>query len=44
MFVKSIIKINRNKINQLSKSDITALEKTGDTLHTEVKQAQVVRR
>lgn len=44
MFVKSIIKINRNKINQLSKSAITALEKTGEALHTEVVQAQVVPR
>ena len=40
--VSSKIKLNMPKINQLSKATITALEKTVDSLKTEVVQAQVM--
>lgn len=41
MNVKSVVKINQQKIKQLTKAQITALEKTTEALHTEVVQAQV---
>lgn len=40
--VSSKIKLNMPKINQLSKATITALEKTVDSLHTDVIQEQVM--
>lgn len=40
--VSSKVKLNMPKINQLSKATITALEKTTDSLQTEVKQAGVM--
>lgn len=42
--VNSKVKLNFQKINQLSQAAITALEQTAEELHTEVVQAQVVPR
>lgn len=42
--VSSSIKINTGKIRQLTQEAVTALEQTGEALHTEVVQAQVVPR
>lgn len=39
---KSIVKLNMPRINQLSQAAVTALEMAGETLHTEVVQAQVM--
>lgn len=39
---KSIVKLNMPRINQLSQAAVTALEMTGEALHTEVVQAQVM--
>lgn len=39
--VNSRVKLNMSKIKQLTKAQITALEQTGEALHTEVVQAQV---
>ena len=36
------VKINRGRIHQLSKAAVAALEMTGEALHTEVAQAQVM--
>lgn len=44
MTVKSVVKINTRKISQLNKATIVSLEQTGEALHTEVVQAQVVPR
>jgi hypothetical protein len=44
MKVSSKVTINTQKIKQLSKATITALEQTGEALHTEVVQAQVMPR
>ena len=44
MAVKSVVKINSAKLKQLSQAAIKALEMTGEALHTEVVQAQVVPR
>lgn len=44
MKVNSKITINKAKIKQLNQAAITALEQTGEALHTEVVQAQVVPR
>lgn len=41
---KPNIKINWGKIKELNQSAITALEQTGEALHTEVVQAQVMPR
>ena len=41
-YVKSTVKINKFKINQLSKAAVTALEKTGDALLSEVVNEQVI--
>lgn len=38
----SRVKMNMPLIHKLTKSQITALEKTGEALHTEVVQAQVM--
>lgn len=40
----SKIKINSVAVNRLAKAGITALEKTGEALHTEVVQAEVIPR
>lgn len=42
MQVKSTVKLNMTRIRQLSKAAVTALERTGEALHTEVVQAQVM--
>lgn len=44
MKVNSKITINTQKIKQLTRAQITALEQTGEALHTEVVQAQVMPR
>ncbi len=41
MKVKSTVKLNMPRIKQLSQAAVTALEMTGEALHTEVVQAQV---
>ena len=38
----SIIKINTQRLRELSQAQVTALEKTAEALHTEVVQAQVM--
>ena len=42
MQVRSTVKLNMARIQQLSQAAVTALEKTGEALHTEVVQAQVM--
>lgn len=42
MQVKSTIKLNMPRINQMTQAAVVALEKTAEALHTEVVQAQVV--
>lgn len=42
MKVNSRVTMNMAKINQLTQAAITALELTGEALHTEVEQAQVI--
>ena len=42
MQVKSTIKLNMPRINQLTQAAVTALEKTAEALHTEVVQAQIM--
>lgn len=39
---KSVIKMNWGKIRELTDAAVTALEQTGEYLHTEVMQAQVM--
>lgn len=41
MQVKSTVKLNMPRIQQLSRAAVTALELTAEALHTEVVQAQV---
>lgn len=41
MQVKSTVKLNMPRIRQLTQAAVTALETTGEALHTEVVQAQV---
>lgn len=41
MKVSSKVKLNMPKIKKLTQAQITALEQTGEALHTEVVQAQV---
>lgn len=41
MQVKSTVKMNFPRIQQLTQAVVTALEKTAEALHTEVVQAQV---
>ena len=41
-YVKSTVKLNMPRINQLTQAAVTALEKTAEALHTEVVQAQVM--
>lgn len=42
MQVKSSVTLNLPRIRQLTQATITALEQTGEALHTEVVQAQVM--
>lgn len=42
MQVKSTVKLNMARINELSKAAVSALEQTAEALHTEVVQAQVM--
>ena len=42
MQVRSTIKLNMPRINQLTEAAVKALEMTGEALHTEVVQAQVI--
>lgn len=42
MQVKSTVKLNMPRINQLTRAAVRALEMTGEALHTEVIQAQVM--
>lgn len=42
--VKSTVKINTRRVKQLTDAQIKALEMTGEALHTEVVQAQVMPR
>lgn len=42
MQVKSTVKMNLPRIRQLTQAAVTALELTGEALHTEVVQAQVM--
>lgn len=42
MQVKSSVKLNMARINELTQAAVTALEKTGEALHTAVIQAQVM--
>ena len=42
--VPSRVILYQNKVNKLVRAQITALEKTGEALHTEVVQAQVMPR
>ena len=44
MRVNSIVHINTERIRQLNEAAVRALEKTGEYLHTEVVQAEVVPR
>lgn len=44
MKVNSKVKINTQKIKQLTRAQITALEQTAEALHTDVIQAQVIPR
>lgn len=44
MAVKSIVKLNRQRVKELNGAVVTALEQTVEALHTEVVQAQVVPR
>jgi hypothetical protein len=44
MQVKSTVKMNFPRINQLTEAAVTALEQTAEALHTEVVQAQVMPR
>ena len=42
MQVKSSVKLNMARINELTQAAVAALKKTGEDLHTEVVQAQVM--
>ena len=42
--VSSKVVLNQRVIDQLSKAAVTALEQTGEALHTEIVQAQVIPR
>lgn len=42
MQVKSTVKLNMPRINQMTQAAVVALEKTAEALHTEVVQAQVM--
>lgn len=42
MKVSSVVKMNKQRIRELSQATVTTLEMTTEALHTEVVQAQVV--
>lgn len=42
MQVKSTVKLNLSRMKQLTQAAVTALELTGEALHTEVVQSQVM--
>lgn len=42
MHVKSRVKLNMGKINQLTRASITALEQTGEAVHTDIIQSQTM--
>ena len=42
MKVNSVVRMNFPKIKQLTQAQVTALEQTGEKLHSEIKDAQVV--
>lgn len=42
MQVKSAVKLNMARINELTQAAVAALKKTGEDLHTEIIQAQVM--
>lgn len=42
MQVKSTVKINMSRLNELTRAAVVALEQTAEALHTEVVQAQVM--
>ena len=42
MQVKSTVKLNMPRINQMTQAAVVALEKTAEALHTEVVQAQIM--
>lgn len=42
MKVKSTVKLNMGRIQELNQAAVSALERTGEALHTEVVQAQVM--
>ena len=42
MQVKSAVKLNMARINELTQAAVAALKKTGEDLHTEIVQAQVM--
>lgn len=42
MQVKSTVKLNMPRIKQLTQAAVMALEQTGEAMHTEVVQAQVI--
>lgn len=44
MRVNSTVRINQNRIRELTQAQITALEKTAEALHTEVVQAEIMPR
>ena len=44
MKVNSTVKLNTMRIRQLERAAVTALEKTGEALHTEVVQSEIMPR
>lgn len=42
MHVKSRVKLNMGKISRLTKASITALEQTGEAVHTDLVQSQTM--
>lgn len=42
MAVKSVVKINKMRVKELQKAQITALEKTAEALHTNLVQSQTI--
>ena len=42
MAVKSVVKINKMRVKQIGKAQITALEKTAEALHTNAVQSQTM--
>lgn len=44
MAVKSVVRINKMRVRELQKAQITALEKTAEALHTKVVQSEIMPR